>query len=210
MQDPDKLSDAGEAGGESDQGRDIPVVPRAETPKNAETPKQDSPPGRMETPRRPVGSTESPKSSLSSGGEPVSASLGPQQSALSTALLAQQLPPIGKFNGETNIGEGETFEAWHEQFEMVAAISHWDAQAKLVNLTTRLKGQAYTFYRSCTVQQRASYELLVAELTQRFKPVRLQSVQSSMFHERKQKPNESVDTYAQDLRRLFHLAYPKA
>ena len=34
VQDPDKLSDAGEAGGESDKGRNIPVVPRAETPKN--------------------------------------------------------------------------------------------------------------------------------------------------------------------------------
>ena len=32
-------------------------------------------------------------------------------------------------------------------------------------------------------------------------------MQSSMFHERKQKPDESVDAYAQDCRRLFHLAY---
>ena len=150
---------------------------------------------------------ESPKPSQLGGGEPASGSLGPHQSALTAALLVQQLPPIGKFNGETNVGEGETFGAWHEQFEMVAAISHWDPRAKLVNLTTRLKVQAYTFYRSCTVQQHASYDLLVAELTKRFNPVRLQSVQSSMFHEWKQKPNESVDAYAQDLRRLFHLAY---
>lgn len=35
-------------------------------------------------------------------------------------------------------------------------------------------------------------------------------MQSSLFHERKQGPKESVDDYAQDLRRLFYRAYPKA
>lgn len=93
---------------------------------------------------------------------------------------------------------------------MVAAICHWDDQAKLVNLVTRLRGQAYAFYRSCTAQQRASYQALVVELTKRFTPVRLQAVQSSLFHERKQKPKELVDDYAQELRRLFHKAYPSA
>ena len=48
------------------------------------------------------------------------------------------------------------------------------------------------------------------ELVKRFTPVRLQAVQSSQFHERKPKPQESVDGYAQDLRRLFHKAYPTA
>ena len=42
------------------------------------------------------------------------------------------------------------------------------------------------------------------ELVKRFTPVRLQAVQNSQFHERKQKPKEPVDDYAQDLRRLFH------
>ena len=51
------------------------------------------------------------------------------------------LPPISKFNGETQ-GEYVTFEEWIEQFEMVATIAHWDECSKLVNLTTRLTGQA--------------------------------------------------------------------
>ena len=50
--------------------------------------------------------------------------------------------------------------------------------------------------------------LLVAELQKRFTPVQLQTVQSSLFHDRKQKTGESVDDYAQDLRTLFHKAYP--
>ncbi len=131
----------------------------------------------------------------------------PYPPALATALLAQQLPPLNKFSGEEG---GETFQEWIEQLEMVAFVTHWDARTKLVNLTTRLRGQAYAFYRSCSAQQRGEYSTLVAELTQRFTPVRLQAVQSSLFHKRRQKQNETVDLYAQDLRRLFYLAYPRA
>ena len=126
---------------------------------------------------------------------------------ISQALLTQQLPPIPKFTGEDQSPGSETFQEWREQFEMVAGLGGWDHQAKLVNLTTRLRGQAYSFYRSCSLQQRASYDLLVEEL--KFTPVQIQAVQSSLFHERRQKPRESVDDYAQDLRRLFYKAYPK-
>ncbi len=91
--------------------------------------------------------------------------------AWSAALLAQQLPPLTKFSGEATEAEGETFRDWKEQFEMVASVCQWDDKAKLANLTTRLRGQAYAFFRSCTVQQKASYQTLVAELTKRFTPI---------------------------------------
>ena len=127
---------------------------------------------------------------------------------LSQALLAQQLPSIPKFTGEERQQGGETIEDWKEQFEMVATLGGWDEQAKLVNLITRLRGQAYAFYRSCTLQQRSSYATTMKELVKRFTPVKLKAVQSSQFHERKQKQQESVDDNAQDLRQLFHKAYP--
>ena len=72
---------------------------------------------------------------------------------LSQALLAQQLPTIPKFTGEECQQGGETIEDWKEQFEMVATLGGWDKRSKLVNLVTRLRGQAYSFYRSCTMQQ---------------------------------------------------------
>ena len=125
-------------------------------------------------------------------------------------MLAQQLPPLTKFNGENCDGEGETFQDWIEQFEMVATVCRWDDQAKLVNLVTRLKGQAYSFFRSCTPQQRMSYHSLTTELGKRFTPVRIQVVQTSLFHERRQGSTESVDDFAQDLRSLFYKAYPRA
>ena len=41
-------------------------------------------------------------------------------------------------------------------------------------------------------------------------PVQIQSVPSSLFHDRRQHPNETVDEYAQDVWHLFFQAYPQA
>lgn len=124
-------------------------------------------------------------------------------------MVAQQLPPLSKFTGEGTEG-GETIVEWLEQLELVASACHWDESTKLVNLVTRLKGQAFSFYRSCDTQKRNQYATLVEELKKRFTPVHIQVVQSSLFHDRKQKSGEAVDSYAQDLKCLFYKAYPLA
>ena len=86
----------------------------------------------------------------------------------------------------------------------------WSPQAKLVHLTTRLRGEAFAFYCSCSKLQKADYALLVKEPTRRFTPVRIQSVQTSLFHDRRQSDQETVDSYAQDLKSHFYKAYPQA
>ena len=83
---------------------------------------------------------------------------------LAPALLAQQLPAVPKFSGEDRIRGAEMFREWKEQVELVAQLGCGDEKAKLANLVARLKGQAFAFYRSCTLKQRASYEALVTEL----------------------------------------------
>ena len=92
-----------------------------------------------------------------------------------TALLAQQLPPLPKFSGESSDGELEitTFQEWLDQFEMVADVCNWSLQTRFVNLITRLRGQAYALFRSYTIEQRPNYSLLVAELQKRFTLVHL-------------------------------------
>ena len=125
----------------------------------------------------------------------------------SAVLLAQQLPSLANFSGDQVDGDGESIGDWLEHLELVAATCRWEEQAKLVNVVARLRGPASRFYWSCTPQQRSSYSSLVAALRERFTPVRLQSVQSSKFHEQKQRPDERVDDYAQDLRKLFFKAY---
>ena len=125
-------------------------------------------------------------------------------------LLGQQVPPINKFSGDDVNGEGDTFLEWVKQFELIAEMCGWNDRAKLVNLTTRLRGQAYSFYQTCTPKERSEYSQLKAKLVARFMPVRIQAVHSNLFHQRRQETDETVDQYAQDLRRLFYKAYPKA
>ena len=84
--------------------------------------------------------------------------------SVTSAVLVQQLPPLPKFSGgEVNNGGMYTFQDWLEQFEMIAIVCGWSPQARLVNLVTRLEGQAYAFFRSCTTQHKTSYALLVAD-----------------------------------------------
>ena len=71
---------------------------------------------------------------------------------LKYVLLAQNLPPLPKFSGELSDGGCgmDIFQDWLEQFELIADVLGWSLQAKLVNLITRLQGQAYSSFRSCT------------------------------------------------------------
>ena len=72
--------------------------------------------------------------------------------AMLLALLAQQIPPLPKFNGDTLEGKGESFADWIEQLELIAETGQWSEQAKLVNLVTRLRGQAYIMCAESTCQ----------------------------------------------------------
>ena len=90
------------------------------------------------------------------------------------------------------------------QFEQVAKACKWDPQAKLIHVNTHLHGEALAFYRSCSKSQKADYSQLLKELTQRLTLVRISSVQTSLFHKRKQGKQESVDSYVQDLKSTFH------
>ena len=58
-------------------------------------------------------------------------------SDVSTALLAQQLPPLPNFSGGDTTSE-DSFQDWLGQFELVAEIYRWGKQAKLMHLVTRL------------------------------------------------------------------------
>ena len=145
----------------------------------------------------PFASTFKPSDVVNNGSVPAGsfASRGNSINPVAAALLAQQLPPLSKFSGDVTDGEGECFSDWKEQFELIAEVCCWTNQSKLVNLITHLRGQAYSYYRSCAAERRSSYPLLFRALEERFTPVRIQAVQSSRFHERKQSSTESVDMH---------------
>ena len=78
----------------------------------------------------------------------------------------------------------------------------------MVNLT-RLQGQTNAFYQICSPGQRAGCASLKSQLAVHCTPVRLQVLHSNQFHQRKQEENDTVDQYAQELRKLFYRAYPR-
>ena len=65
------------------------------------------------------------------------------------------------------------------------------------------------FHHSCSVEQKWSYLLLREALLKRFTAVHIQSVQWTVFHHRSQRPADTVDEYAQELKILFRRVYPK-
>ena len=114
-------------------------------------------------------------------------------------IFPHQLPPLASYKGcRNNL----------ERFSMLVEECKWTQRAKLLHLTSRLEKQAYAFYMSCPPQVKTSYESLTTELKKRFTPVRIQGVDTNLFHDRKQKPGETVDQYAQELRWLYQKAYP--
>ena len=70
---------------------------------------------------RSVGSLEAPLAERTRRETPLDVEGSSQTvSALATTLMSQQLPPLSKFSGDNAAEDGETFEEWVEQFEMVA------------------------------------------------------------------------------------------
>ena len=97
-----------------------------------------------------------------------------------------------------------------EHFESVAGLAGWNDHFKLVHLTSALRGPAKSFYRSCTPAQRSDYHLLTSKLKTRFTPVQLTALQTQLFHSRHQGQKETVDDFAQELRKLHSKAYSAA
>ena len=123
--------------------------------------------------------------------------------------LVDQVPPLAPFRGDLREDDEDSFTDWIEQFEELAGWHSWGDAAKLSQLRMRLQGPARAYCRSRPQKEQESYETLKKVLKERYTPVHVQSVQSALYYGRRQGATESVDGYAQDLRKLYRKAYPK-
>ena len=117
-------------------------IPRTVDQANISTDRHEV--GELPTPQLVDDVSHSPSSLR--GADWASLGTGAQGPSIEAALLAQQIPPTPKFSGDSQGSDTDSFLDWSEQFELVAEACQWTDQAKLVNLGTRLKGQAYAFY----------------------------------------------------------------
>ena len=112
-----------------------------------------------------------------------------------TKFRSCKLPP---FSGK------EMWEVWFNRFESVADRRNWSKDDRLDELLPRLQGEAGEFvYSQLTAKTRSSYKRLTSELGNRFKQIEISKSFQAQFSKRNQKPNESVKTYANELKRLY-------
>ena len=121
--------------------------------------------------------------------------LGSKCQSISTSKKNCKLPP---FKGV------EKWDVWFNRFEAVADRLNWTKADKLDELLPRLQGAAGDFvFSQLSKSIRYSYSKLTKELATRFKQVELSKSYQAQFSKRLQKPAESVEDYAVELKRLY-------
>lgn len=103
----------------------------------------------------------------------------------------------------------EKWEIWFTRFVEVARLNCWSDRHRLQELLPRLQGPAGDFaYGQLPAEVRADYGKLVQELSSRFRVVETRKAYGAQFSNRSQKPGESVEEYAAELKRLYVKAHP--
>ena len=104
----------------------------------------------------------------------------------------------------------ETWKVWFTRFKDIAKRQGWDDEEKLDILLPKLQGEAGSFvYDQLSSKVRNNYKLLKLELKNRFRQVENPKTYSTMFAARRQKANESIESFAADLKRIYDKAYAR-
>ena len=116
------------------------------------------------------------------------------------SLTNPKLPP---FTGK------EKWEVWFTRFTEVASLNNWSERRRLQELLPRLQGPSGDFvYGQLPSEIRSNYVRLVRELNSRFRVVETKKTFGAQFSNRNQKPGESAEEFAAELKRLYTKAYP--
>ncbi|KAK3098231.1 hypothetical protein FSP39_017431 [Pinctada imbricata] len=125
----------------------------------------------------------------------------PQRAKASKKFGKLKLPP---FTGK------EEWKVWIRRFEDVAERRDWTDAEKLDEILPRMHEMAGDFvFGQLDKSVRRRYSLLVAELGNRFRVVETCKTYGAKFSSRNQKPGETVENYAAELKRLYDKAHPR-
>ena len=110
-----------------------------------------------------------------------------------------RLPP---FTGK------EPWKVWYNRFSAVADIKGWDERECLAELLPKLQEEAGEFvFGQLPKAATQSVKTLVSELSNRYRVVETKQSYSIKLSRRDQKPNESVEVYAAELKKLYDKAH---
>lgn len=149
--------------------------------------------------------------SSSSSTEELSNAESTEEDSISTTVVTQgrrrkkfsyKLPP---FTGQ----DKEKWVVWRGRFEETADRANWSQSDKLDELLPRMQGGAGEFvFEQLSRDTRSNYKKLIEELDNRYRVVETKKSLEAKFSSRHQKPNEPVEMYAADLKKLYAKAYP--
>ena len=102
----------------------------------------------------------------------------------------------------------ETWTVWYNRFDDIASRQHWSKPQKLNALLPRLQGIAGDFvYGQLPTAVRRDYDSLVSELRTRFHKIETTKRFHAKFSNRSQKPGETAEEFAAELKRLYDHAH---
>ncbi|KAK3580653.1 hypothetical protein CHS0354_017923 [Potamilus streckersoni] len=105
------------------------------------------------------------------------------------------------FNGK------ECWEEYISHFENCAELCNWTKRDKVLFLAASLRGQARTYYMSLENEEKRSYDILVARLSQRFGSSRHQNRWLARLEMRKRQPSEPIAALGDDIRQMAQKAF---
>lgn len=100
------------------------------------------------------------------------------------------------------------WKVWINRFETIAERQNWDEDQKLDNLLPKLQGSAGEFvFTQLKRDTLRDYRELVSEINNRFRVIETPRTFAAKFSKRNQKPNETAEEYAAELKRLYDKAH---
>ena len=93
-------------------------------------------------------------------------------------------------------------------FELVAAAKEWSEAKRLTIVPTLLRGKLIDYYTKFDDATKTNLVTLKKALQEKAGLMKDPLMASRSFNQRNQSPNEKVDEYASELKRLFKQAYP--
>ena len=111
-----------------------------------------------------------------------------------------------KFSGRLS----DNFASWVTHFQQVSAVNQWTPQEQVLFLGLSLDGEAQLYYQSLPVATRqGNFPPLLAALQARFAPPQRVDLHRASFQSRRQRKDETLGAFCEDVRSLGRLAYPQ-
>ena len=102
----------------------------------------------------------------------------------------------------------EEWRVWINRFNDVALRRGWNNDDKIDQILPKLQGQAGEFvFGQLSPEIRGNFSSLVKELEHRFQRIETAKTYSAKFSKRNQKPGESFEDYAAELKKLYDKAH---